>query len=529
MTTLREIEVLKIGDSTSADGVDTFHTKDDLLELANSYQPNLHEAPVILGHDSDKDWSKLLSSDKEPAYGWIKGFKVKNNALFADVDASDELIEFIDKKRYKKRSLAYYSKDSKHNPKKGKIYVRHLAMLGASPPAIKGLKDIKLAEEDKKMATKEEAVQLLNENAKEWLAFILKDNGNIVNDTIVAFDPEPSEENNWLYNPDEDKFEGAFINDREERFVFEINQSTKNTDDEGNPEFIVSVKADVSDETDEVEKEIVDEAQEVQDSLEETTDEAEQVAEENLEDQEENELREKKKYDEEDIRLSNKEDKLNPEDDKKMPNNPEDKLGLIDLALTEEDKKDCPKCEAEEEDKKIEKGEPEETLTEEDKEKEKMMAELTELREEVLMLREKVKLQEEKEFNEKIEGVKEFSEQVYKSGKILESQLSQEELTNILVGLASLKNEHMVYGEGDNQKDILESFKTVLNAIPEQVQYSEAVAERKPVATPKYDPKFSEESQRLDAAIRKSMKDAGYNQDNMVQYTRFYRELNGRV
>jgi hypothetical protein len=48
--------------------------------------------------------------------------------------------------RFKKRSASFYAPDDPSNPKPGVWYLRHVAFLGAQPPAVKGLKDIEFSE-----------------------------------------------------------------------------------------------------------------------------------------------------------------------------------------------------------------------------------------------------------------------------------------------------------------------------------------------------------------------------------------------
>lgn len=548
MTIVDKIHVLKLGNAISADGVETFHSKRDLEDLVESYNTDIHEAPVILGHDEDKNWAELLSSDSRPAYGWITKAYVDGNDLYVDVDASDELIQFIKDKKYMKRSLAYYGRDSRNNPTPGKLYMRHLAMLGASPPAIKGLKDIELAEGDnKEMATKEESVKLLNEQVKQWLAFLLKDDGRIVRENIIAFDPEPNEENNWLFNSEDQKFEGAFITDKDDRFVFEITQKPSgDSDNELDDDFIVSVKADIPDTEKEAEDDIKDEIEEVAESTEDVS-EAEKDAAEALEDQEQNTFEEHTMamtgkhihdgenpegiHDHPDIeeRLADIEDKMDMEmAEKREYGDGSDSHVIADKGedITVEDKGKeavvleegaCPECE--------EKMENTEHKDEEKEDDEDMKKKMQEMEEELTVLREKVRLQEEAEKEAAMMEVKKFSEATYAEGRLLESQIAEEDFYNLLVALMELDGAHMVFGEGEAQKNVFETVKELVTKLPEQVKFNESISEQKFVTQPKYDPKFSEESQNLDRKIRKAMTDAGYKSDDMIQYRKFYRQL----
>lgn len=128
---IKEVHIFKAGTQTSAQGITREFTKKDLSEIASSYNPGVHEAPIRIGHEDN---------DKVPAWGWVKGVKVKGDDLFAEVDFSPMAEEYIKNGLYKKVSASFYSPDSKINPEPGKWSLRHVALLGAQPPAVKGLK-----------------------------------------------------------------------------------------------------------------------------------------------------------------------------------------------------------------------------------------------------------------------------------------------------------------------------------------------------------------------------------------------------
>jgi len=136
---IKEVHIFKAGTQTSAQGVTREFTKNDLSELASSYDPNVHEAPIRIGHEDN---------DKVPAWGWVKGVKVKGDELFAEIDFSPLAEEYIQNGLYKKVSASFYSPESKINPEPGKWSLRHVALLGAQPPAVKGLKGFAYEESD---------------------------------------------------------------------------------------------------------------------------------------------------------------------------------------------------------------------------------------------------------------------------------------------------------------------------------------------------------------------------------------------
>jgi len=127
----KKIEVFKSGKHTSGSGLTQTFTSKELDEIVKSYDKKLHSAPVVIGHSGD--------NDSAPSFGWVKKLERKNNKLFAHLETTKELDELIEGGYYKKVSISLYSPDTKINPYGNKWGVRHLAVLGASPPAVKGL------------------------------------------------------------------------------------------------------------------------------------------------------------------------------------------------------------------------------------------------------------------------------------------------------------------------------------------------------------------------------------------------------
>ena len=136
----KKVHVFKAGPQTSAQGVQRNFSADDLKEVANSYDPKVHSAPLVIGHSGD--------NDSVPAYGWIKGFSQKGDDLYADVEFTDVAKDLVRGGHYRKVSISFYSPDSPINPHKGKWSARHLALLGAAPPAVKGLEPFSFSEEE---------------------------------------------------------------------------------------------------------------------------------------------------------------------------------------------------------------------------------------------------------------------------------------------------------------------------------------------------------------------------------------------
>ena len=121
------VDVFKTGEHTDSNGNTRIWTEDDLKEIAKIYNEQnpeeKHLAPVVYGHPSSED----------AALGWVEKLKVEGNVLKAKlVELSEQLIQSIKDGAYKFQSIALY-------PNK---LLRHLGILGAVPPAVKGLKPL---------------------------------------------------------------------------------------------------------------------------------------------------------------------------------------------------------------------------------------------------------------------------------------------------------------------------------------------------------------------------------------------------
>lgn len=123
------VEIYRAGTYPPQNGWNGSATIDDLNRVVRNYEPAKHEAPVVVGHPR---------SDL-PAYGWADRLMVNGDALLAKFKEVDPDFEQLVKAgKFKKRSAAFYL-DAEH-----KISgLRHVGFLGAQPPGVKGLKNIK--------------------------------------------------------------------------------------------------------------------------------------------------------------------------------------------------------------------------------------------------------------------------------------------------------------------------------------------------------------------------------------------------
>lgn len=120
------IEVFRTGTHTDSAGNTKEWEKDDLKKIADSYDPGESEAPIVIGHPTDSS----------PAYGWIEKVKAEGGILWAKCkDVIPEFSDMVKKGLFKKRSISLYPD----------LTLRHIGFLGATPPAVKGLADLKFS------------------------------------------------------------------------------------------------------------------------------------------------------------------------------------------------------------------------------------------------------------------------------------------------------------------------------------------------------------------------------------------------
>ncbi len=132
-----KIEILRTGKFRDAGGRDIVVDREALARMASSYDPQLHEAPVVVGHPVHD----------QPAYGWVKRLEAHDDRLLAELGELDPgFVELVRQGRFKTRSVSLYLPGMANHPRSGEgIYLRHVGFLGAQPPAVKGLRPVQFA------------------------------------------------------------------------------------------------------------------------------------------------------------------------------------------------------------------------------------------------------------------------------------------------------------------------------------------------------------------------------------------------
>lgn len=124
---MKPFEIFRTGTHTSLNGQTKEFSETDLDTIASSYDPQQHEAPIVIGHPETN----------APAYGWIDKLKRIGDRLIAfPKQVSNEFAELVKAGAFKKRSISITPD----------LQLNHVGFLGAAAPAVKGLKDVEFAE-----------------------------------------------------------------------------------------------------------------------------------------------------------------------------------------------------------------------------------------------------------------------------------------------------------------------------------------------------------------------------------------------
>lgn len=122
------VEMFRAGPQISSTGQKMVFTEGDLDQVVSTYNPDTHEAPLIIGHDQD---------DGTPALGWVRKVWRKGKELWGKVELTPKAEQLIRDGVFKKVSSSFYLPEAETNPTPGNLALRHLGLV--SIPAVKGL------------------------------------------------------------------------------------------------------------------------------------------------------------------------------------------------------------------------------------------------------------------------------------------------------------------------------------------------------------------------------------------------------
>lgn len=123
------IEIFKTGPHTDNRGRTWEWTEADLDKMVSTYNPDYHEAPVVIGQPQHDD----------PAYAWVKKLKRVGQQLMAKfIQVDPDFAQMLKDGRFNKRGVSFYSDGS----------LRQVVYLGAPPPNTSGLKSVGFSDID---------------------------------------------------------------------------------------------------------------------------------------------------------------------------------------------------------------------------------------------------------------------------------------------------------------------------------------------------------------------------------------------
>lgn len=128
------VEIFRAGTHVSDNGQSLTFSAQDIRDIAESYVPELREAPLVIGHPQTDG----------PAQGWVKSLQATADGrlLMAARQVGHRFAQMVQEGQFKKRSASFYSPTHPNNPRPGKWYLRHVGWLGAQQPAVSGLRDV---------------------------------------------------------------------------------------------------------------------------------------------------------------------------------------------------------------------------------------------------------------------------------------------------------------------------------------------------------------------------------------------------
>lgn len=186
----KQLEIFRPGTFVAENGQTYSFSEADVKASVAAYNPDVFKAPLVIGHPKTED----------PAYGWVAAltFAEDSKKVLADPDqVHTDFAEGVNEGRWPKISSSFYHPDHPSNPVPGVYYLRHVGFLGASAPAVKGLKTASFADEQGDVITidfsegEQEsrwALARLARNLRDWMIekFDLETADRVVPDWVAA-------------------------------------------------------------------------------------------------------------------------------------------------------------------------------------------------------------------------------------------------------------------------------------------------------------------------------------------------------
>lgn len=136
LVTIPDVEICKVGNWASALSGRVPITGDDLEAMvAAAIDPEVDAGPVKIGHVDPR-------FDGEPALGWLQNLRNRGGTLVADIVDAPSKMEPLIRSAFRRRSAEIAWNVKTPSGKTYKAALAGLALLGVTPPAVKGLADV---------------------------------------------------------------------------------------------------------------------------------------------------------------------------------------------------------------------------------------------------------------------------------------------------------------------------------------------------------------------------------------------------
>lgn len=133
--THRGVELVKVGTWAASTGVTTV-TRDDLEAMvAAASDPEVDAVPLKVGHVDPR-------FDGEPALGWVENLRVEGDTLLGDVVGIPSKLSETMPTAFRRRSVEIAWGVRTPSGKRYAAALTGLALLGVTPPAVRGLSDV---------------------------------------------------------------------------------------------------------------------------------------------------------------------------------------------------------------------------------------------------------------------------------------------------------------------------------------------------------------------------------------------------
>lgn len=160
----KRLQIFKPGLHTAMSGQALQFLESDLQATVAAYDPAKHEAPLVVGHPAHDD----------PAYGWVSALQFNEGGIDATpAQVNTDFADMVAAGAFKKISASFYSPTAPSNPVPGVYYLRHVGFLGATAPAVKGMRTPEFADNEEGVVEFSEWDDATNanlwRNLREWM------------------------------------------------------------------------------------------------------------------------------------------------------------------------------------------------------------------------------------------------------------------------------------------------------------------------------------------------------------------------